>query len=72
LEVTSELGSSFPRKRAQAEAISLVNIPVEMVPNRYSLAIFFISITLDKLVGDDLVGHFKMCLVAKIKSTSIF
>lgn len=71
LDVTSELGSSFPRKRAQAEAISFVNIPVEIVPKRYFLARFFISITLDKLIEDKLVGHFKVSLMIGIRSSSI-
>jgi hypothetical protein len=61
--VTNEFGSSLPRNRAQAEEISLVSIPVEIVPNLYSLEISFISMTLDKLLTNNLILHFKRSLI---------
>ena len=61
--VTNEFGSSLPRNRAQAEEISLVSIPVEIVPNLYSLERAFISMALDKLLAYNMILHFKGSLI---------
>ena len=66
--VTNEFGSSLRRNRAQAEEISLVSIPVEIVPNLYSLEISFISMTLDKLLTNNLILHFKRSLILNMES----